>query len=130
MREFSSQSTAQQGFTLIELLVAIAIVGVLAVIAVPQYSAYRTRAFDARAQESLRNAVTAQEAAFADRERYWDCMNRGCNDPALPGFQLSEGLSIACTPRNDGQMYRCSVIHGRGTRTFYYDSENSVFWEM
>ena len=121
---------AQSGFTLIELLVVIAIIGVLAAIAIPQFNLYKTRAFDARAKSDLHNAVTAQEAAFLDREEYGDCMNAGCNSPALPGMVVSEGISIACTPRDDGGIFQCSVRHAKGSRTFYYDSENSVFWDM
>lgn len=117
------------GFTLIELLVTIAIIGVLAAIAIPQFSAYRVRAFNAQARSDLRNAVTAQEATYLDRDSYWDCMNAGCNSPALTGMQVSEGVSIACTPRADGQLFQCSTRHSRGTVTYYYDSENSAFWE-
>ncbi len=118
----------QDGFTLIELLVVIAVIGILAAIAIPQYSRYRTQAFNKSAQSLLRNAVTAQEAAYSQWDAYSDCMNAGC-EPALPGLKVPANISIACTPRNDGEIYNCSTRHAKGTLTYFYDSENSVFWE-
>ncbi len=61
---------AEQGFTLIELLVVIAIIGILAAIAIPQFAAYRRRAYESDVKANLKNAATAQEAYFVDFNTY------------------------------------------------------------
>ena len=60
----------QKGFTLIELMIVIAIIGILAAIAIPQFSAYRKRSYNAAAQSDLKNFTTAQEAYFVDWGTY------------------------------------------------------------
>ena len=92
-----------KGFTLIELLVVVAIIGILAAIAIPQFASYRQRGFDARANSDLRNAATSEEAYFATNPTgYKDCSDSGCNDPVLPGFALSGTVAINMKANNGG----------------------------
>ena len=60
----------RKGFTLLALLIVVAIIGILAAIAIPQFSAYRAKAYDGSAQSDLRNFKTQMESAFADNQAY------------------------------------------------------------
>lgn len=58
------------GFTLIELLIVVAIIGILAAIAVPNFLNAQTRAKVARAQADLRSLSTSLESYYLDWSDY------------------------------------------------------------
>jgi len=60
----------KKGFTLIELLIVVAIIGILAAIAIPQFSSYRQKAYNSAALSDLKNAKTALESYYADNQHY------------------------------------------------------------
>jgi len=68
MTEMKKQT--EKGFTLIELMIVVAIIGILAAIAIPQFSAYRIKAFNSAAQSDLRNMKLAEEGLYADYQFY------------------------------------------------------------
>ena len=60
----------REGFTLIELMIVIAIIGILAAIAIPQFAAYRKKSYNAAAVSDLRTAKTSLEAYYAEAQEY------------------------------------------------------------
>ncbi|HZR82093.1 MAG TPA: prepilin-type N-terminal cleavage/methylation domain-containing protein [Candidatus Binatia bacterium] len=105
----------EKGFTLIELLVVVAIIGILAAIAIPQFSAYRAQGFNARASSDLRNLATAEEAYFASSAAYTTVLSD------LVGFKQSPGVNISVT-NTTATTFKAQSNHGSGNKTFDWDS--------
>jgi len=59
-----------QGFTLIELMIVVAVIGILAAVAVPQYNQYILKSKLAEARAELSDARVRLERYFQDNRRY------------------------------------------------------------
>jgi type IV pilus assembly protein PilA len=113
--------TNELAFTLIELLVVVAVIGILAAIAIPQFNSYRVRSFDSRTVSDLRNAATAEEGYFANNEHYVDCIGASaCRTTLGTTFTGSPGVDIAMYQVPEAgdvpEYFTGRAYHGQGSR--------------
>ncbi len=84
-----------KGFTLIELLIVVVIIGILAAIAVPKFSATREKAYFAAMKSDLKNLASQQEIYYSDTYQY-------TNNTTSLGFVASSGVNATITGGTDG----------------------------
>ena len=80
------RSNAQAGFTLLELMVVVAIIGILAVIAIPNFLSYQARSRRSEAYMNLAAVARLQTAYLAERGEYFEA-------GTWPDFNAYGGLS-------------------------------------
>ncbi|MCH7890249.1 MAG: prepilin-type N-terminal cleavage/methylation domain-containing protein [Gemmatimonadetes bacterium] len=84
-----------KGFTLIELLIVVVIIGILAAIAIPKFSATREKAYFAAMKSDLKNLASQQEIYYSDEYSY-------TNNATSLGFVSSDGVNPTITGGTDG----------------------------
>ena len=104
-----------KGFTLIEVLIVIAIIGILAAIAIPQFSKYRMMSHNAAAMSDIKNAITAQEAYYAENRIY-----AGSFERLNQASQLFESPDVTLDITGDENGYTISSHHSHGDKTYLY----------
>ncbi len=102
----------QRGFTLIELMIVVAIIGILAAIAIPNFLRYQAKSRQSEARTNLGGIFVAETSFFGEQTRYGSFGEVGFNLAGVsnrynyggPTTGGSGGNSAACTPQSPTNM--------------------------
>jgi type IV pilus assembly protein PilE len=100
-RDKNMKAKLSNGFTLIELMVAMAIMGVLLAVALPQYNEYTVKGKLTEAMSQLSDLQLRQEQYYQDNRTYSNGMT-----PRATGSYFT---ATSCVTSNSGQTYICTA---------------------
>jgi type IV pilus assembly protein PilA len=66
----------QKGFTLIELMIVVAIIGLLAALAIPNFIRFQARSKQSEVKANLKGLFTAEKAYYQEKDTYSGCIKK------------------------------------------------------
>ena len=111
------------GFTLIELLIVIAIIGILAAIAIPQFNQYKARAYDTASKADLHNIYLACKAYWSDNGSDQSCTTSVASG-ANYGFAPSPSVTVTASGNETG--WSATAKHASSSTTFTMNASGNI----
>jgi type IV pilus assembly protein PilA len=109
----------QKGFTLIELMIVIAIIGILAAIAIPNFLSYRTKGQNSAAVSAAKNFYQSAIAYFADTDTSGTRVN-STNTP--PAYTIDSNVTIGAQNMDD-----TAGVITTNSMTFSHSKSSTVY---
>ncbi|SRR5581483_2466804 len=115
-------SSAQAGFTLLELIVVVAVLGILAAIAIQQFSLFRSRAMDTAMRSDLKNAALAMESYYGEFLDYPTSLNA----IQLVGYRKTSGVTLTINVTSPSSFTLTAAMPNGTQPSFSFDSTTGL----